>query len=134
MASKNLTPEQLYGLACERLADAKALYGTGRFEGAFYLCGYAVEMGLKYKTCKTLDWDVYYSEGQEYKSFKTHDVDELLRFSGMEKQKNSLFMAEWLVITKWDPEIRYSSQKQTQEDVKLMIEATESLLGKLWAK
>ena len=47
---------------------------------------------------------------------------------------NSLFMAEWLVITKWDAEIRYSSKKQTPEDVKLMIEATESLLGKLWTK
>lgn len=131
MAAKNLTPRELYGLAKERLADAKALYEASRFEGAFYLCGYAVEMGLKYKACITLDWDEYYSEGREYQSFKTHKFDELLRFSGLEKQKSSLFLAEWLIITKWDSEIRYSSKKQTPEDVKLMIEATESLLGKL---
>ncbi|MDE3055600.1 MAG: HEPN domain-containing protein [Verrucomicrobiota bacterium] len=128
---KNLIPSELFALAQERLEDARALFEKNRFEGAFYLCGYAVEMGLKYKTCKTLDWDEYYSEGQEYRSFKTHKFDELLRFSGMEKQKNSLFMAEWLVITKWDPEIRYSSKKQSPEDVKLMIDATASLLGKL---
>lgn len=134
MAAQNLTPEQLAELAKERLADAKALYSAGRYDGAFYLCGYAVETGLKYRTCKALDWDVYYSEGNEYKSFKTHKLGELLRFSGMEKQKNSLFLAEWLIITKWDSEIRYSSLKQTREDVKLMIEATESLLGKLWLK
>ena len=127
MTSKKLTPEELYTLACERLSDAKALYAMERFEGAFYLCGYAVEMVLKYKTCKTLEWDEYY----EYPSIKTHKLDVLLRFSGMERQKNSLFMAEWLIITKWDSEIRYSSKKQAQGDVKLMIEATESLLGKL---
>jgi HEPN domain-containing protein len=131
---KNLTPAQLFELANDRLADAKALYAAGRYDGAFYLCGYAVETGLKYRTCKALDWDVYYSEGSEYKSFKTHKLSELLRFSGLEKQKNSLFMAEWLIIAKWDPEVRYSPLKQKQKDVKLMIEATESLLGMLWSK
>jgi hypothetical protein len=131
MSAKNLTPEELWGLAKERLADAKALYAAERYEGAFYICGYSVEMGLKYKICKTLDLDEYPgNEGADYKSFKTHKFDVLLRLSGAEKQKK-FFMAAWWVIMKWDSEIRYSFKKQTPEDVKLMIEATETLLGKL---
>ena len=128
MAAKNLAPKELYKLAKERLADARALYTAGRYEGAFYLCGYAVEMWLKYKICQVLDWDEYYSEGQEYKSFKTHKLGDLLRFSGMEKQKNAQFLAEWLAITKWDSEVRYAWKKQIPEDVELMIKATEYLL------
>lgn len=130
----NLTLEQLKKLANERLADAKALYAAERYDGAFYICGYAVEMGLKYKICKTLDWDEYPTSGKgsdKHKSFKTHKFDDLLHYSGAEKQKNSFF-AEWSIVMKWDPEIRYSSSQQTPQNVKLMIEATEIILGKFY--
>ena len=128
---KNLTPKQLDELAKERLADAEVLYAAKRYEGAFYICGYAVEMRLKYRICKTLDWDEYPGDGgDKYKSFKTHKFDLLLHFSGVEKQKK-VFIAEWSIVMKWDPEIRYSSEKQTPRDVELMIEATRTLLGKL---
>lgn len=40
-------------------------------------------------------------------------------------------MIEWSIVMKWDPEFRYSSEKQKEEDVRLMIEATETLLRKL---
>ena len=86
----NLTPIQLKELSMERLADAKALYEAGRCDGAFYICGYAIEMALKYKICKTLDWDEYIVSGkgsENHKSFKTHKFDDLLRYSGA---RNSL--------------------------------------------
>lgn len=60
----NLTPPQLKELSMERLA---ALYDAGRCDGAFYICGYALEMGLKYKICRILDWASYY----EYNNWKT---------------------------------------------------------------
>lgn len=133
MTVKSLKSEKLGELAEERLADAKALYEAKRYEGAFYICGYAVEIGLKKKICTTLEWDEYPGVGKDstkYASFKTHDLEVLLHLSGAEKRKIS-FMAEWSVVMKWNPEIRYSSEKQTSEDVKLMIEATETLLKKL---
>ena len=34
-------------LALIRLKEAKVLLKNGRYEGAYYLCGYAVECGLK---------------------------------------------------------------------------------------
>ncbi|MDR3623659.1 MAG: HEPN domain-containing protein [Chlamydiales bacterium] len=128
----NLTPEQLNTLAKERLDDAKALYAAGRYEGAFYICGYALEMKLKCVICKTLGWDEYPGDGKEKnKSFKTHKFDDLLHLSGVEKRVRATLIAEWSIVVKWDPEIRYSSGRQTAEDVKLVIEAAETLLAKL---
>ena len=126
----NLTPKQLEDLSRERLTDAEVLYEAGRLEGAFYICGYAVEMGLKSKICKTLDWDQYPGKEDNYKSFKTHKLDALLHFSGIEKRKNTFF-AEWSIVMKWDPEIRYSFEKMTAETVKSMIQASKTVLNQL---
>lgn len=38
---------QLQILAEERARDAEALLNAGRWSGAFYLAGYAIECGLK---------------------------------------------------------------------------------------
>lgn len=38
---------QLDELAVARLDDAKALVAAARYDGATYLCGYAIEVGLK---------------------------------------------------------------------------------------
>jgi hypothetical protein len=115
----------------DRLEDAKALQSQGRHEGAFYICGYAVELGLKKKICKTLGWSGYPSTKNEFdkvKSFKTHDLDFLLHFSGVENEIKPKFWAEWSVVATWDPEIRYSSQKQKSKEVELMLKSAETLL------
>jgi HEPN domain-containing protein len=51
-----ITLKMLQNLSIDRLEDAKALYEAGRHDGAFYICGYAVEVGLKKKICETLGW------------------------------------------------------------------------------
>lgn len=130
MTTKNLTLQELSALIEEKLADAKALYEAKRYEGAFYICGYAVEIGLKKKICTTLGWEIYPGNGKDfnkYKSFITHDLEVLLSLSGAEKQKVS-FMLEWSIITKWSHEVRYFLIKQNPEDVHLMIKSTENLL------
>jgi hypothetical protein len=45
---------ELRKIVSARLKDAEILYTANRFDGAFYLCGYAVELALKIKVCKTL--------------------------------------------------------------------------------
>lgn len=49
-----LTRAELTHIAQARLADAEALHQAGRYDGAVYLCGYAVEVGLKHRICVTL--------------------------------------------------------------------------------
>jgi HEPN domain-containing protein len=131
---ENLKPKKLKELATDRLNDAKVLFEASRYDGAYYICGYAVEMALKHKICDTLGWDEYPSTGkgsEKYKTFKTHDFEVLLHLSGVEKSIKTLLMAEWSVLKNWESETRYSSQRQIKEDVSLMIEATEILLEHL---
>lgn len=44
---------RLVQLARMRLADAEALRAANQLNGAFDLCGYAVELALKARICKT---------------------------------------------------------------------------------
>lgn len=63
-------------IANERFADAETLLLANRFDGAVYLCGYAIEIALKYKICQTLNWAGFPSTNKEFekfKSLKTHD-------------------------------------------------------------
>ncbi|NGX52823.1 MAG: hypothetical protein KR126chlam5_01128 [Candidatus Anoxychlamydiales bacterium] len=127
----NLTIEDLENLSKQRLKDAEVLYAAGRYDGAFYICGYAVELALKKKICITLGWDGYPGRGkgsEKYKSFKTHKFEDLLHFSGVEKKINKQFLSEWSIVMKWDPEIRYSSKKQTDGDAENLINSAKILL------
>ncbi|RCR70169.1 HEPN domain-containing protein [Larkinella punicea] len=49
-----LLKADLKRIAQARLHDAKVLLDAGRYDGATYLCGYAIELGLKLRICKTL--------------------------------------------------------------------------------
>jgi HEPN domain-containing protein len=42
-------------IAMETLADAEVLLRHQRWKGAYYLCGYVVEIALKERICETLD-------------------------------------------------------------------------------
>jgi len=129
-----ITLEILQNLSRNRLEDAKALYEAGRYDGAFYICGYAVELGLKKRICETLGWEGYPRVKKEFEklsSFKTHDLDMLLHLSGVENQIKKDIFTEWSIVLSWDPEMRYSSQKQTKESTKLLLDSAETLLKKL---
>jgi hypothetical protein len=45
---------ELEDIAATRLHDAKVLLEATRFDGATYLCGYAVERSLNARICRTL--------------------------------------------------------------------------------
>ncbi len=80
--------EMLDNLAKERLADAEILFSKERYGGALYLCGYAVELALKARACKTLDWEGLQEKEKDFSLFKilfTHDLNALLRLTGFEK-------------------------------------------------
>jgi HEPN domain-containing protein len=73
-----------------KLKDAQLLYRQRRYDSAFYLCGYAVEIALKARIRRTLRWPEY-RHSHPYQSFKTHDLQHLLGLSGLElKIKNQL--------------------------------------------
>lgn len=125
----------LKNIAQARLVDCEILLKKARYDGAIYLCGYAIEIALKARICRVLKWSEFPStknEFQSYKTFKTHDLDILLSLSGIEKKIKRSYLAEWSNIAQWDPEIRYKpvgSAKRTETES--MIASAKKLLGVL---
>jgi hypothetical protein len=106
-----------------------------RYDGAIYLCGYAVELSLKARICKTLKWTGFPSSNKEfekYKSFKTHDLDVLLHLAGIEDRIKTQLLAEWSTVVQWDPESRYEPVgSASSSDAQKMVISTKALLAKL---
>ena len=103
---------ELQKIARSRLQDATKLLTARRYDGAVYLSGYAVEVALKLRICRTLGWQGYPATAKEfanYRSLKTHRLDVLLHFSGVERRVKNERPAwkDWLVVAQWDPEARY---------------------------
>ena len=125
----------LKNIAKARLDDAETLAASHRYEGAIYLCGYAVELGLKLRVCKTLKWPGFpgsTKEFQGYQSFKTHNLDILLHLTGVEDKIKTELFAEWSVVAAWNPESRYNPVGNVSfADVQQMISSTKSLMARL---
>jgi hypothetical protein len=130
-----LDRKDIKAIAKARLKDAQVLLRGNRFDGAIYLCGYAIELALKARICQTLKWGGYPASNAEisdYRSFKTHDLDVLLHLSGIEDKVKATLLAEWSAIAQWSPESRYSLiGKATRSDACLMVTSTKVLLGKV---
>jgi hypothetical protein len=130
-----LTAAQLKAIARARLADAEALLKAGRSDGSAYLCGYAVELALKARTCRTLKWSGFPEKRSEFEglqSFKTHDLDILLRLSGREQYIKVNLFPEWTAVSQWNPEARYQAVGMvTAATAQNMIAAATKILAKL---
>jgi len=101
----------LWETARARLQDAEMLLRSERYDGAVYVCGYAVEIALKERICRTLDWPEFPSTKREFEglqSFKTHDLDVLLHLSGVEQKIKTERWVEWSNVAAWNPEARYN--------------------------
>lgn len=123
---------ELDRLAQARLEDAKALVAAARYDGAVYLCGYAVEVALKSRICRILNWKDFpstTSEFQAYRSFQTHELDVLLRLSGQEQRVKQQHFAFWNTVAVWKAESRYSIVGSVQKvDAESMVSAADELL------
>ena len=105
-----LSEADLRSLAAARLTDARALLASGRYDWVAYSCGYAVECGLKARITAKLSWADFPStsgEFSKFNSFKTHDLDTLLRLTGIERQIRATSQADWDLVVVWNPESRY---------------------------
>ncbi|MBA3343340.1 MAG: HEPN domain-containing protein [Gemmatimonadaceae bacterium] len=92
-----------------RVDDAKILLAAKRFDGAVYMCGYAIEIALKARVCRTLGWNEFPMTQNEFKgltNFKTHDLDLLLRLSGVEANIKQIHFLVWNAVAVWNPEAR----------------------------
>jgi len=130
-----ISTKDLRAIARARLRDAQVLLRAKRFDGAFYLCGYAIELALKARICRTLKWSGFPESAQEFKglqSVKTHDLEVLLKFSGIEDRVKAKHLREWSAVLGWNPEKRYQAIGASKaQDAADMVECVGRLSGVL---
>ena len=102
----------LENLVQARLEDAQALFQATRYDCALYVCGYAVEIALKARISKTLGWNGFPDSRKDFEklqTFKTHELNVLLRLSGIEDviNREPRLSALWYTVSLWSPELRY---------------------------
>jgi len=138
--------EELKKISRSRIGEAEILLSRDKFDGAIYLCGYAIEIALKATICKNLGGDVK-SYGHipgtkdEFKTIseiKIHDLDKLLQIAGLETsiKSDKKKMAAWSTLLKWNPEIRYSPIKGRliESETQKVINAANKLLRFFWRR
>ena len=127
--------DELLAIANARLEDVEILLENGRPDVAEYLCGYVVELGLKARICRQLNWAGFpetRKEFENYASFRTHKLEVLLSLSGQEQRIKAEYLNEWSAVEKWDPESRYRVIGQADfMQVALMWDAAGKLLNVL---
>ena len=124
-----IAESELRKSARAKLRDAEVLLRRGRYDGAAYVCGYAMEMVLKARICRTLKWAGYPDTRKEFESltsFKTHDLDILLKLSGsgIGDRITARFPLEWRTMALsacWDnragPRVGYGRGDQNIVEV-----------------
>lgn len=120
-----------------RWEDALALFRAGRWRGAMYLAGYAVECRLKWKlmqrwNCSTLDQlEAKLLKKHVPQSPYTHSLRRLVKWMGVEQQMQDnkpvwqLFAGS---VNLWQPAWRYSSDLASREDADALLKAVQAVV------
>jgi HEPN domain-containing protein len=104
--------DDLKTLAELRLADAKVLYRSKRYSGAYYLAGYSVECGLKAVIAAEFRQGVI-PQKRFVDKVHTHDIVQLLKLSGLEPhlrrdmRGSTELQAAWAIVSSWSESSRY---------------------------
>jgi HEPN domain-containing protein len=116
----------LQNLANERIAEAKILLDAGKWSGAYYLAGYAVECGLKACIAKLTKPDEFPDKNFGAKCW-VHDIEPLVKLAGLETQRdadaatNVNLSANWATVRAWRETSRY--ERKTQADAQALYDA-----------
>ena len=114
----------LQELAQVRIAEAELLAAQGRWDGAYYLAGYAVECALKACFAKSVNQHDF-PDKQRVLAVYQHDLANLMRVSGVEGHLQSDSIADpdlrlnWEKVTTWTEQSRYTRWTQAQAEALL---------------
>lgn len=132
-----VTRADLQRMADEKLADAKILLAASKWSNAYYLAGYAVELGLKACVAKLFKADAIPDKKLVEQTYK-HDLRELVGTANLgpdflAKQTDAAFVEKWGVVKDWSEQARY--KELSEADARALMAAIESNDGILaWIK
>ncbi|MEX2263319.1 MAG: hypothetical protein WD696_15285 [Bryobacteraceae bacterium] len=111
---------EFQSLAAERLDDDAALLEAGRYAGAYYVSGYAIECAMKACIARKTKQDEF--PPKEAAKYYVHDITKLLDIAGLgpafaqKAGRDPAFSANWAVVKDWTEETRYQSRGQQQAE------------------
>lgn len=117
---------ELKALALVRLKEAQVLLSKKKPDGAYYLCGYVIECGLK--ACiakKTRRYD--FPDKDFINKSWSHKLMQLVELAGLAEEHDIKFKAGgdftsfWKIVGAWSEDARY--EKKTLTDARDMYNA-----------
>jgi HEPN domain-containing protein len=100
-------------LAQERQEEAKTLLDVGKWGGAYYLAGYAVELALKACIIKTLMATDAFPDKEFSKNCYTHSIEKLVVLAKLDGARKTAtdadpdLLTNWALARDWSEEKRY---------------------------
>lgn len=122
-----------------RLDDARALLNAGRWRGAMYMAGYAVECLLKTKlmqvygcrTLRELDNELQRRGAlAEHATVFTHHLELLLRLTQRLEplRQHRMLWPQFTLVNRWLPAWRYTADLSNQRDAEDFLEAVAQIM------
>ncbi len=132
---------ELQSLAEQRILEAQVLFNAGHWSGAYYLIGYAVELGLKSCVLAYVEkTGVIFQEKKFSESCWTHNLEKLMELAGLDGEraidtsKQPALGVSWQIVKDWNETARYLSWSEAQAR-KMLVAVTDPTDGVLpWIK
>jgi len=112
-----IAKKDLETLSETRLDDAVQLFQIARYSAAYYLSGYAIELGIKACIASLFQANTI-PEKSFVNAVYSHRLDELLGLTGIKREfqddmkRDPALSAAWGVASKWTETSRYSMWDQ----------------------
>ena len=106
--------KELKEIARIRLTEARILLRNGKYDGAYYLCGYVIECALKACIAKQTKKHDFPDKATVNKSYG-HNLTKLLGTAGLEnpqkdeRKNNSKLAVNWTIVKDWRASSRYET-------------------------
>ena len=106
-------------LAGARLDEAQLLFTGGRYNGAHYLAGYAIECALKACIAKPTAEHDFPPRPEEVRRMYSHNLADLAKVAGLEAERvrasnDPVFERHWKAVVSWNEQSRYARWTQLQ--------------------
>ncbi|WP_366555619.1 hypothetical protein [Aquibaculum sediminis] len=126
-------------VAQAKLEDATLLLNSSRYSNAYYLAGYAVEIGLKACIARQISADTIPDKSFIDATYR-HEFKKLVGVAGLSNElreyqdKSPIFGANWAIVSEWRPEKRYESidRYSAQAIIQAIADPNEGVF--LWIK
>jgi hypothetical protein len=120
----------LQALAQSKIDDAILLLQHKRFSNAYYLAGYAVEIGLKACIARQISAETLPDKAILTKVL-SHQFSTLVGLGGLatalkeQQDRDTTFAANWAIAGEWSPDARYEAQDPAATQIMLTTVTTE---------